>query len=95
MALTDNVPCGILRRWVLEAGVRLVERGRLPRVDDAVYCTADELVAADFPAATTPSRRWHPCGATSRPGSVPTLALPLSAPRATCRTSGTSPSTAA
>ena len=46
VALTDNVPCGILRRWVLEAGVRLVGRGRLPRVDDAVYCTADELVAA-------------------------------------------------
>ena len=46
--LTDNVPCGILRRWVLEAGVRLVRRGRLPRVDDAVYCTAEEL--ADDPA---------------------------------------------
>ena len=46
VVLTDNVPCGILRRWVLEAGVRLVGRGRLPRVDDAVYCTADELVSA-------------------------------------------------
>jgi pyruvate,water dikinase len=46
VALTDNVPCGILRRWVLEAGVRLVGRGRLPRVDDAVHCTADELVSA-------------------------------------------------
>lgn len=46
VVLTDNVPCGILRRWVLEVGVRLVGRGRLPRVDDAVYCTADELVSA-------------------------------------------------
>ena len=43
VVLTDNVPCGILRRWVLEAGERLVRRGRLPRIDDAVYCTADEL----------------------------------------------------
>lgn len=46
VVLTDNVPCGILRRWVLEAGVRLVRRGRLPRVDDVVYCTADELQLA-------------------------------------------------
>lgn len=46
VVLTDNVPCGILRRWVLEAGRRLVGRGRLPRVDDAVFCTADELAEA-------------------------------------------------
>ncbi len=46
MALTDNVPCGILRRWVLEAGERLVGRGQLPRVADAVYCTAEELAQA-------------------------------------------------
>lgn len=41
--LTDNIPSGILRRWVLEAGRRLVERGSIGRVDDAVFCTADEL----------------------------------------------------
>lgn len=46
VVLTDNVPCGILRRWVLEAGARLVRRGLLMRVDDAVYCTADELASA-------------------------------------------------
>lgn len=43
VVLTDNLPCGILRRWVLEAGHRLVDRDRLARVDDAVFCTADEL----------------------------------------------------
>ena len=46
VVLTDNVPSGILRRWVLEAGARLVRRGRLARVDDAVFCTADELADA-------------------------------------------------
>lgn len=46
VALTDNVPCGVLRRWVLEAGERLVRRGGLSRIDDAVYCTADELSRA-------------------------------------------------
>ena len=46
VALTDNVPCGILRRWVLEAGERLVASGSLQRVADAVYCTADELALA-------------------------------------------------
>jgi pyruvate,water dikinase len=46
VVLTDNVPSGILRRWVLEAGRRLVASGRLTRVDDAVFCTADELAEA-------------------------------------------------
>jgi rifampicin phosphotransferase len=46
VVLTDNLPCGILRRWVLEAGLRLVGRGRLARVDDAVFCTAAELADA-------------------------------------------------
>jgi rifampicin phosphotransferase len=46
VALTDNIPCGILRRWVVAAGQRLVERGRLTRVDNAVFCTADELAGA-------------------------------------------------
>lgn len=41
--LTDNVPSGILRRWVLEAGRRLVERRLLGRVDDVVFCLGDEL----------------------------------------------------
>jgi pyruvate,water dikinase len=41
--LTDSIPSGILRRWVLEAGRQLVERDLLGRVDDAVFCTADEL----------------------------------------------------
>lgn len=46
VVLTDNIPCGILRRWVVAAGHRLVERGRLTRVDNAVFCTADELAGA-------------------------------------------------
>lgn len=46
VALTDNIPCGILRRWVVAAGHRLVERGCLTRVDNAVFCTADELAGA-------------------------------------------------
>ena len=45
VVLTVNIPCGILRRWVLEAGRHLVERGQLARVDDAVFCTASELAA--------------------------------------------------
>lgn len=65
VVLTDNVPCGILRRWVLEAGERLVRSGRLPRVDDAVFCTAQELVAAlrtgddDLPSRAARRRSEH------------------------------------
>lgn len=60
--LTDNVPCGILRRWVLEAGRRLVLRGDLARVEDAVFCTADELAASfdgipEVPLETHVARR--------------------------------------
>lgn len=44
--LTDNIPSGLLRRWLLEAGRRLVERGRLDRADDAEFLTAPELRAA-------------------------------------------------
>ena len=46
VALTDNVPCGILRRWAVEAGRRLAERDRLADAGDAVFCTADELAGA-------------------------------------------------
>lgn len=46
VALTVNIPCGILRRWVLEAGRRLVQRAELSRVEDVVFCTADELAAS-------------------------------------------------
>jgi pyruvate,water dikinase len=86
VVLTDNVPCGILRRWVLEAGVRLVARGRLPRLDDAVFCTADELVLAlrggdvDLPARAAQRRseqawvRAHPGPAVvGDPGNLPDL----------------------
>lgn len=72
VVLTDNVPCGILRRWVLEAGARLVGRGRLPRVDDAVYCTADELVSAlrgdDEPAPAAARRRNEQAWVRAHPG---------------------------
>jgi len=41
----DNIPCGLLRRWLGEAARRLVARGLLGRVDDGPWLTADELVA--------------------------------------------------
>ena len=46
VTLTDNIPCGILRRWVLEAGRRLAQGGDLARADDAVFCRADELASS-------------------------------------------------
>lgn len=73
VALTDNIPCGILRRWVIEAGRRLVERGRLSRVEDAVYCTADELSASlrgdgVDPAAAAARRRGEQAWTRAHPG---------------------------
>lgn len=41
----DNIPCGLLRRWLVEASRRLVARGLLSRVDDGPWLLADELVA--------------------------------------------------
>lgn len=43
---TDNLPSGLMRRWALEVGRRLVERGQLPRATDAVMLASDELRAA-------------------------------------------------
>jgi len=77
VVLTDNTPCGILRRWVLEAGHRLVHKGDLARVEDAVFCTADELVAAMGGIPETPlethvaRRRGEQAWVRSHPG--PTL----------------------
>ena len=95
VALTDNVPCGILRRWVLEAGVRLVGRGRLPRVDDAVYCTADELATALRGGDDDLAPSCSPAAQRTGLGACPPGPGRWSAPSVTCRTSGTSPSTAA
>jgi rifampicin phosphotransferase len=41
----DNIPCGLLRRWLVEVSQRLVARGLLSRVDDGPWLLADELVA--------------------------------------------------
>jgi len=74
--LTDNTPCGILRRWVLEAGRRLVHKGDLARVEDAVFCTADELVVAIGGISETPletnvaRRRGEQAWVRSHPGST-------------------------
>jgi pyruvate,water dikinase len=43
---TDNIPSGLLRRWVVEVGRRLAERGLISRAADAVYLEADELLDA-------------------------------------------------
>ena len=44
--LADNVPCGLLRRWLIEAGRRLVDAGALTQVSDSAYLEFDELRAA-------------------------------------------------
>lgn len=44
--LTDSVPSGLLRRWLVEAGHRLAARGLLARAEDAAHATVDELVGA-------------------------------------------------
>lgn len=46
VVLTDSVPSGLLRRWVIEAGERLVQRRVLTRSADAAYLTLDELRSA-------------------------------------------------
>lgn len=46
IALTDNVPNGLLRRALMAVGRRLVRRGRLSRADDARFLTFDELEPA-------------------------------------------------
>ena len=42
----DNIPSGLLRRWVVEAGRRLSKRGVISRRDDIVFLEVDEIVAA-------------------------------------------------
>lgn len=44
--LTDSVPSGLLRRWLVEVGHRLTARGLLAQTEDAAYATVDELVRA-------------------------------------------------
>lgn len=43
VVLTDNIPSGLLRRWLVEVGHRLIDRGTLARSADAAYLTIDEL----------------------------------------------------
>ncbi len=72
--LTDNVPCGLLRRWLIEAGHRLVDRGVLPRADDAAYLDIDEIIAAlrsepeTDPAAAAARRRGEWAWTRAHPG---------------------------
>lgn len=43
---SDHLPSGLIRRWVVEAGRRLVDRGLLARVDDVVWLDVDEIIEA-------------------------------------------------
>ncbi len=90
--LTDELPCGILRRWVLEAGLRLVGRGRLARVDDAVFCTADELADA-LRGGTEELEPSSRVDGASRRGPEPIPVRPSSASSTSCRTFASSPRT--
>lgn len=51
IALTDNLPCGLLRRAMLACGRRLVARERLRSAEEARFLTVDELTAALGPGA--------------------------------------------
>lgn len=53
--LTDQLPTGLLRRVALEAGRRLVDRGRLGRREDVVLLTRTELAGALRAAGETRS----------------------------------------
>jgi rifampicin phosphotransferase len=43
---TDNLPAGLIRRVLLEAGCRLSERGQLSRAEDAAWLREEELKGA-------------------------------------------------
>ena len=44
--IVDNIPSGLARRWLLEAGRRLVQKDLIARSTDAAYLEASEIVAA-------------------------------------------------
>ena len=90
VVLTDNVPCGILRRWVLEAGRRLVGGGRLGRVDDAVFCTAEELAEALQGGTEALEPLVAQSARASSHGPAPIPVRPSSASSTKCPTSATS-----
>lgn len=43
VVLTDNVPNGLLRRWLIEVARRLTDRGAIARTADGAHLTIDEL----------------------------------------------------
>ncbi|MEX2446014.1 MAG: PEP/pyruvate-binding domain-containing protein [Dehalococcoidia bacterium] len=43
IVLTDSLPSGLLRRWLLDAAQRLLIGGRIERVDDAPFLLIDEI----------------------------------------------------
>lgn len=43
VVLTDQLPIGLLRRVALEIGRRMVSKGQMARIEDAVMLTSDEL----------------------------------------------------
>ena len=94
VVLTDNVPCGILRRWVLEAGPRLVGRGRLARAST----TPSSAPPTSWPMHCGAARRtWSPSSpvdAASRHGPAPIPVRRSSACSTRSRTSASSPRTA-
>lgn len=76
--LTDNVPCGLLRRWLLDAGRRLVDRGHIARVDDAAFLTFEEITAClrhnngDSLSAASTRRRAEWAWTRAHPGPMST-----------------------
>ncbi len=56
--IVDNLPSGLARRWLLEAGTRLRQRDLIARRDDAAHLEANEIVDAltDTDDASSPSR---------------------------------------
>lgn len=94
--LTDNMPNGLMRRWLLEAAERLVGAGILAQRDDAAFLEHDEVRAAlsggsqDRWAATAAERqhewawtRLHPGpDQVGKPGTPPDVSrLPAAARR--------------
>lgn len=76
LLLTDNLPLGFIRRWLVEASRRLVDRGKLDRRDDAAYLTYGEvrtLLSGEVPddlAVRIARRRGEQAWTRARPGPV-------------------------
>lgn len=43
VVLTDNAPSGLMRRWLVEASRRLLERGLISRLDDGSFLEPNEI----------------------------------------------------